>query len=143
MEPLTDDDAQLWVAWTAAAEALAQVNADVSAETGLSEPDVTVLTCLHAADGSRLRQGDLAATIGWHRSRLSHHLRRMEERGLVARSGLDTGVEVRLTTMGRAAAARARPAHAAAVRRHLVERLSARDRQRLAQILGRLTAPGS
>ncbi|MFC6345330.1 helix-turn-helix transcriptional regulator, partial [Nocardioides hankookensis] len=105
MEPLTDADAELWDAWLAASEALSQVSADVAAATGLSEPDVTVLTRLQDANGARLRQSDLAAATGWHRSRLSHHLRRMAERGLVNRTEVPGGVEVRLTTMGRAAAA--------------------------------------
>ena len=143
MQQLSDEEAELWAAWVAASETLAQVSADVAAATGLSEPDVTVLTCLHESDGSRLRQSDLAATTGWHRSRLSHHLKRMQERGLVNRSEVPGGVEVRLTTMGRAAAVRARPVHADAVRRHLVQALPARDRQRLLSILRRITAPGS
>ncbi|MBZ5739010.1 MarR family winged helix-turn-helix transcriptional regulator [Nocardioides mangrovi] len=143
MEPLTDADAELWAAWVAASEALAQVSTDVAEATGLSEPDVTVLMCLQQADGARLRQSDLATTTGWHRSRLSHHLKRMAERGLVNRTEVPGGVEVRLTTMGRAAAARARPVHADAVRRHLVAPLPSRDRERLVTILRRLTAPGS
>ncbi|KQW50675.1 hypothetical protein ASC77_25445 [Nocardioides sp. Root1257] len=143
MEPLTDDEAALWAAWVAAAEALSQVSADVAAATGLSEPDVTVLTRLQDAEGTRLRQSDLAAATGWHRSRLSHHLRRMAERGLVNRTDVPGGVEVRLTTMGRAAAVRARPVHADAVRRHLVQALPARDRQRLLALLTRLTDRGS
>lgn len=143
MEQLSDEEAALWSAWLAASEALAQVSADVAAATGLSEPDVTVLTCLQQADGGRRRQSDLAATTGWHRSRLSHHLRRMEERGLVNRAEVRGGVEVRLTTMGRAAAVRARPVHADAVRRHLVQALPTRDRKRLLMILRRLTAQGS
>jgi DNA-binding MarR family transcriptional regulator len=143
MEPLTEDEAELWAAWVAASEALAQVSNDVAAATGLSEPDVIVLTRLQQNAGARMRQSDLAATTGWHRSRLSHHLRRMAERGLVNRTEVPGGVEVRLTTMGRAAAARARPVHDDAVRRHLVERLPARDRQRLLAILSRLTDQGS
>lgn len=143
MEPLTDDEAALWAAWVAAAEALSQVSADVAAATGLSEPDVTVLTRLQDAEGARLRQSDLAAVTGWHRSRLSHHLRRMAERGLVNRTDVPGGVEVRLTTMGRAAAVRARPVHADAVRRHLVQALPARDRQRLLALLTRITDQGS
>jgi DNA-binding MarR family transcriptional regulator len=143
VEPLTDAEAALWDGWTAASDALAQVSADVAAATGLSEPDVAVLTRLPQSTGASLRQSDLAAAMGWHRSRLSHHLRRMAERGLVNRSEVPGGVEVRLTTMGRAAAARARPVHADAVRRHLVQALPARDRQRLLAILTKLRAPGS
>ncbi|MFC7497079.1 MULTISPECIES: MarR family winged helix-turn-helix transcriptional regulator [unclassified Nocardioides] len=140
---LSDDDGALWEAWRVAADALAQVGADVARETGLSEPDLLVLTRLHDLGRGRLRQSHLAASVGWHRSRLSHHLHRMQERGLVERAEVSGGVDVSLTTMGRAALARARPVHADAVRRHLVAALPARDRQRLRAILERLTARGS
>src|SRR6478609_467800 len=141
MEPLTDDDAELWDAWLAASDALAQVSAEVTRETGLSEPDLTVLTRLQDVGGGRLRQSELAATTGWHRSRLSHHLKRMQERGLVDRDEVPGGVDVRLTTMGRAALHRARPVHADAVRRHLVQALPVRDRERLLRLLRKSSAP--
>jgi hypothetical protein len=72
----------------------------------------------------------------------------MQERGLVDRSDVPGGVDVRLTTMGRAALHRARPVHADAVRRHLVQALPARDRERLLTILRKIgpgvsAAPGS
>lgn len=141
MEPLTPADARLWSAWEAASIALSQVSADVTAATGLSEPDFAVLTRLQDADGT-LRQSALGAATGWHRSRLSHHLRRMADRGLVVREEVPGGVEVRLTTMGRAATLRARPVHADAVRRHLVQALSARDLERLQDLLEALADRG-
>jgi DNA-binding MarR family transcriptional regulator len=136
---MTDAEAELWQAWLAASDALSQVSTEVAAETGLSEPDLVVLTRLHDHGGGRLRQSELAAASGWHRSRLSHHLRRMQERGLVDRSEVPGGVDVRLTTMGRAALHRARPVHADAVRRHLVQALPARDRERLLTILRKIS----
>jgi DNA-binding MarR family transcriptional regulator len=138
--PLSGGDAELWDAWVAAADALSQVAAEVARETGVSEPDLLVLTRLRDLGGGRLRQSLLASATGWHRSRLSHHLRRMEERGLVTRSDVPGGVDVSTTTMGRAALTRARPVHADAVRRHLVDVLPARDRERLLAILRRITA---
>ncbi|WP_028642835.1 MarR family winged helix-turn-helix transcriptional regulator [Nocardioides sp. URHA0020] len=144
MDPLTDSEAELWQAWLAASEVLAQVSTDVAQETGLSEPDLTVLTRLHDLGSGRLRQSELAAATGWHRSRLSHHLRRMQERGLVDRADVPGGVDVRLTTMGRAALHRARPVHADAVRRHLAQALPARDRESLLRLLRKISpAPGS
>ena len=117
MDPLTEPEAELWRAWTDASDAMAQVSAQVARETGLSEPDLTVLTRLQDLGAGRLRQSELAASTGWHRSRLSHHLKRMQERGLVDREEVPGGVDVRLTTMGKAALLRARPVHADAVRR--------------------------
>lgn len=135
MTELGGDDRDLWEAWKRAADGIrARINADVASETGLSEPDVTVLTHLQDGGGA-VRQSELAVSMAWHRSRLSHHLTRMQERGLVTRSSVAGGMEVRATTMGRAALHRARPVHAAAVRRHLVDGVPPRDRARLLALL--------
>ena len=53
-------------------------------ESGLSPADYQVLLALREADGTRLRSSELAATIEWERSRLSHHLGRMEQRGFIS-----------------------------------------------------------
>jgi DNA-binding MarR family transcriptional regulator len=144
MAGLDAGERDLWEAWKRATEGVrARINADVARETGLSEPDVSVLTHLQDADG-RLRQSELAGLMGWHRSRLSHHLTRMAERGLVARASVPGGVEVRTATMGRAALLKARPVHADAVRRHLVDGVAPRDRERVVALLRSLSeAPGS
>src|SRR5947209_20619349 len=59
-------------------------------ESGLSPADYQVLLALREADGARLRSSELAATIDWERSRLSHHLGRMERRGLIRRDDCAT-----------------------------------------------------
>jgi DNA-binding MarR family transcriptional regulator len=87
-----------------------------------------------------MRQNALAESTGWHRSRLSHQLTRMEQRGLLTRHGVDGGVEVRLTDTGRDRAKAARPVHAAAVRRHLIDRLDPSRRRQLRHTLDALTA---
>jgi DNA-binding MarR family transcriptional regulator len=51
----------------------------------------------------RLRSSELAARVGWERSRLSHHLGRMEERGLIRREACaedGRGAEVVLSEAG-------------------------------------------
>ena len=72
-----------------------------------------------AALRTGLRVGDLAAQIGWERSRLSHQLRRMEERGLTERrASTEDGrtTNVVLTARGRQAIAYAAPGHVDLVR---------------------------
>src|SRR2546426_7612820 len=59
-------------------------------DSGLSPADYQVLLALTEADGRRLRSSQLAASIDWERSRLSHHLGRMERRGLIGRSDCAT-----------------------------------------------------
>jgi len=79
-----------------------------------------VLTALSVADGGRMPITVLAAQIGWERSRVSHHVRRMSARGLVTcgLSAADRRVtEVALTGRGRQAQEDAAPGHVDLVRR--------------------------
>ena len=62
-----------------------EMNRHLQAECGLSLGDYTVLNALSNAPGHRLQLTSLATTIGWERSRLSHHLLRMTKRSLVQR----------------------------------------------------------
>lgn len=120
MTELTDDEIRLWRAWKGATEVVRRrVADDIAAATGLSDPDFDVLSRLiHLGEGT-LRQNQLAASMDWHRSRLSHQLSRMEQRGQVVRSSEGGGVAVTITDAGRAAIDAARPVHAEAVRKHL------------------------
>ena len=72
-------------------------------ESGMSLGDYHVLLCLSEANSHRLRSSELAARVGWERSRLSHHLGRMERRGLVRREPCpedSRGAEVVLSEEG-------------------------------------------
>lgn len=140
--PLDAEEMSLWHAWKLAADTVrAKVAADITAATGLSDADFGVLTRVAELGGGRMRQNALAESMGWHRSRLSHQLTRMEQRGLLTRYGTGGGgVEVQLTATGRDRAQAARPVHAAAVRRHLTGQLDPEQRQQLQRILDTLTA---
>src|SRR5258707_6694762 len=59
------------------------MNRQLLACSGMSLPDYDVLTGLSVAEGGRMSITVLAAQIGWERSRVSHHVRRMSARGLV------------------------------------------------------------
>src|SRR4051794_7128509 len=58
---------------------------DLADDSGLSEPDYDVLSNLTDAEGHRARLSDLAARMLWSKSRLSHHIVRMQRRGLVVK----------------------------------------------------------
>jgi DNA-binding MarR family transcriptional regulator len=60
-----------------------EMNRQLQADSNLSLSDYDVLNALRYAPGGRMRITALAARIGWERSRLSHHARRLENRGLV------------------------------------------------------------
>ena len=91
-----------------------EMNRQLLADSGMSLPDYDVLTGLSVAEGGRMPITVLAAQIGWERSRVSHHVRRMSARGLVTcgLSAADRRVtEVTLTARGWQAQQEAAPGH--------------------------------
>jgi DNA-binding MarR family transcriptional regulator len=107
-------------------------------ELNLSPADYQVLLALSEADGRRLRSSELAAAIDWERSRVSHHLGRMERRGLIRRDGSATdnrGAEVSLTEDGAAMFRRATAPHARAIKKHFADALTPEQFEALADIL--------
>ena len=68
----------------------AQLNRQLLRETDLSQADYAVLVNLSEAPEGRLRGFALAQGMQWEKSRLSHHLTRMERRGLIERQGCPT-----------------------------------------------------
>ncbi|MFD0683511.1 MarR family winged helix-turn-helix transcriptional regulator [Actinomadura fibrosa] len=139
MVALNTTEMELWQAWRSAAEAVrVRVAEDIARATGLSDPDFGVLARVSELGGGRLRQNELAASMGWHRSRLSHHLTRMAQRGLITRVEVDGGVEVVVTDRGDELHAVARPIHAEAVRRHLLDAIPPALQDDVRSLLARL-----
>jgi DNA-binding MarR family transcriptional regulator len=105
----------------------AQLNRELQETSGLSLADYDVLVPLSEVPQGRLRVYELASDLGWERSRLSHHLTRMQRRGLIAREDCDAdrrGAFVVLTDAGRSAIDQAAPAHVETVRRLVFQGLS-------------------
>jgi DNA-binding MarR family transcriptional regulator len=132
--------AQLAV-WRALIDTTAELRRILGAElqaSGLSPADYQVLLALTEAQGRRLRSSALAATIDWERSRLSHHLGRMERRGLIQRDECATdsrGAEVSLTSDGASAFRSATVPHARAIKRHFADALTTEQLEALADVL--------
>jgi DNA-binding MarR family transcriptional regulator len=118
---LDGDQQQAWLAYIRVQLRLAyEMNRQLLADSGMSLPDYDVLTGLSVAEGGRMSITVLAAQIGWERSRVSHHVRRMSARGLVTcgPSAADRRVtEVTLTARGWQAQQDAAPGHVDLVRR--------------------------
>jgi DNA-binding MarR family transcriptional regulator len=105
----------------------AAVNRDLARDSGLSEPDYDVLSNLSEAPDHRGRLSELAARMLWSQSRLSHHISRMERRGLVRREECESdarGSVVVLTKQGLRTIEKAAPLHVESVRRHIIDVLS-------------------
>jgi DNA-binding MarR family transcriptional regulator len=93
-----------------------------------------ILVRLSEAEDRALRMSELADRTLSSRSRLSHAVARLEERGWVVREDCATdrrGQIARLTDAGYATLAAAAPGHVSAVRDILIDRLSA---EQLAQL---------
>jgi DNA-binding MarR family transcriptional regulator len=120
-----------------------QLSRELTAQSGLSDADYDVLSNLSETAGRSLRLTDLATHMRWSKSRLSHHLARMEQRGLVERQECaddGRGSVVALTAPGLAAIEAAAPGHVESVRRHLIDLLSDDELDTLAAISQRVVA---
>lgn len=141
---LDDAEALLWRRWVRLNhEVMTALGSQLSQESGMSDADYAVLVPLSEADGGVLRSRDLRAQIYWDRSRLSHQIRRMEERGMIRREPCPDDARssmIHITASGRSAIEQAAPGHVAATRRHVFDHLSADDVEQLSDIFGRLLA---
>jgi DNA-binding MarR family transcriptional regulator len=135
---LTTDEQRVWRTYLAMSSQLQlSMNRQLQTECGLSLADYDVLVELEDAGGrgreehlGGCRVNELGDRLGWEQSRLSHQLRRMRARGLVARHGADDdrrAATIELTDAGRAALAAAAPGHAELVRRLVFDGSSAAE----------------
>src|SRR6202521_3485682 len=107
-------------------------------QTSLSPADYQVLLALTETNGKRMRSSELARTIDWERSRLSHHLGRMERRRLIRRDNCTTdsrGAEVSLTAEGARVFRRATVPHMRSIKKHFADALEPDQFEALAGIL--------
>jgi DNA-binding MarR family transcriptional regulator len=111
---------RVWLAWMRIGLRMDyEINRELQEQGDLSHPDYHVLVALSNAQGGRLQLTDLANTIGWERSRVSHHLQRMTGRGLTRRvpSATDRrATDAVLTPAGRRALEKVAPQHAMFIR---------------------------
>lgn len=115
---------------------------DLSRDAGLSMPDYLVLAALSEATGHRRRLTELSSRMQWSPSRLSHHVTRMQQRGLVTRADCPEDLRasyVVLTDAGWDAITAAAPDHVASVREHLIDLLSRAEIAALTKIGEKVT----
>lgn len=125
-----------------------QITRDLANDSGLSDADYDVLSNLSETSPHRLRLTELATTMLWSKSRLSHHLTRMQQRGLVDReecAGDARGSIIVLTAAGLRAIEEAAPHHVASVRRNMIDLLTDEEIAALDtlthRVIARLTTP--
>jgi DNA-binding MarR family transcriptional regulator len=111
--------------------------------SALSIVEYSVLAALSETAHARMRAGDLAAELGWQRSRLSHLVGRMESKGLVERvlsCDDGRGQDVVLTDTGWAAIRAAAPGHVTFVRETVFDPLTPAEQDALESALARIRA---
>jgi DNA-binding MarR family transcriptional regulator len=115
----------------------AALSRQLSSASDLSLQDYGVLVALSESEQGSLRPFELGRALGVEKSRLSHQLARLVQRGLVTRHRCPTdqrGWLISITRSGRDALEEAAPGHVAAVRAAFVDRLTPTQLATLASI---------
>jgi DNA-binding MarR family transcriptional regulator len=141
---LNDDQQHAWRAYLRMQGRLgARLHRQLQADSELSLADFDVLVQLTDVAEARVRVVELARALQWEQSRTSHHLARMQRRGLVVREECHEdrrGAFVVLTPAGRRAIEMAAPRHVETVRRLFFDRLTDEQVQTLATISDQILA---
>lgn len=128
---LNEQEMTVWRSWLRVQTELpSALGRALQADSSLSLQDYETLVRLSEAEEGRLRISVLAEQMHWERSRLSHHLRRMEGRGLVIKTECaedGRGAFVSITGEGRKALDAAAPGHARVVRQLFLDGVSPED----------------
>jgi DNA-binding MarR family transcriptional regulator len=143
---LDEREEQMWRAFSAMRRSLDRAIERQLTGAGLSSADYELLVPLSEAPSHELRARDLGRQVDWDRSRLSHQLRRMEQRGLVVRHECENdarGTMITLTGAGLHAVEAAAPGHVATVRAHFVDLLSEDEIDTLTAVANRVLGRSS
>ncbi len=127
---LTDEEMRAWKSFRLMARHLeAHLARELAQDSPLSMQDYDVLSNIAAHTGHRWCTKLLMHHLQWSYSRLSHHLDRMEKRGLVGRSECShgTGTDVAATEAGLDAIRAASRGHIETVRSAFFDRLEPGD----------------
>ncbi|MGN6609355.1 MAG: MarR family winged helix-turn-helix transcriptional regulator [Jatrophihabitans sp.] len=136
---LTDDEQRAWRAYVESTKLVFDlIDRQLQRDADMPHAYWEILVRLSERPDRRLRMSELADVTRSSRSRLSHAVARLEERGWVEREDCETdrrGSFAVLTDAGHAALVAAAPGHVEQVREVLVDRLGP---ERLAE-LGRIS----
>lgn len=139
---LDDDELATWLPIIRFVQLLPQVlDRALKDEVGLNHARYAILVTLAGQGEDAVTMTELARIAGLSRSRLSHALDSLEERGWVERTSCSTDkrtLSATLTPAGREMLRVAAPVHVAQIRELILDPLSAEDRQRVQDILGAL-----
>ncbi|MGX1027582.1 DNA-binding MarR family transcriptional regulator [Streptomyces ambofaciens] len=131
-----------WDSFIRMQETLAgRLSRHIQADSGLSATDYIVLVSLIEGGDGRMRFSDLVKRVEWQRSQVSHQVKRMAKRGLVAREECPdegSGAFIVATPAGYKAVEEASPQHIEHVRRLFIDALTPNQLDTLARISKRV-----
>jgi DNA-binding MarR family transcriptional regulator len=138
---LDADEQQAWRTYIESSKVLFDaLDRQLQHDAGMPHAYYEILVRLSEASGRALRMSELAERTLSSRSRLSHAVARLEERGWVVREEHPTdrrGQIARLTDAGFDVLAAAAPGHVDAVRNYLIDLLT-RDQLAQLEAIGRV-----
>ena len=135
---LDPEEQKVWRAWLYSSSLLHDLlDRELTHQTGISHAYYEILVALSEAPQRSMRMSELADRCLSSRSRLSHAVSRLEERGWVRRQVCESdgrGQLAILTDEGFAALEAAAPVHVEGVRTHLFDQLTPQQVQNLRDI---------
>ena len=135
---LSPEEQQAWRAYLEATLLLFDaLDRQMQQDSGMPHAYYEILVRLSECEQRSMRMSELAVRTRSSRSRLSHAVARLEERGWVQRRECSTdrrGQLAHLTDKGLGVLAAAAPSHVAAVRSHMIDRLTPEQITQLAAI---------
>jgi DNA-binding MarR family transcriptional regulator len=144
---LTEEEQRVWRQFLTACQALfGGIDAQLLRDSRLPHGYYEILVRLSETPGRALRMSQLAAASTFSKSRLSHAVSRLEERGLVVRQDCATdrrGQIAMLTDSGFSALSEAAPGHVEQVRRALIDALTPEQVRQLGEISTAMIAAAS
>ena len=140
---LSIEEQVVWRSWLVATSMMRErLSQDQEEGSGFSVEEYGLLVQLSEAEGRRLRMSSLATLGLYSRSRLSHSISRLAEKGWVTKEPCDTdrrGAWAVLTKSGFKALEAAAPIHIDSVREHLLDPLTTDQVAQLGQICAIIT----
>ena len=135
---LSAEEQRAWRAYLEATLLLFdELDRQMQQDSGMPHAYYEILVRLSEAEGRAMRMSELAVQTRSSRSRLSHAVARLEERGWVERQDCPTdrrGQVAHLTDKGFGVLAAAAPSHVDAVRAHVIDQLTPEQISHLADI---------
>ncbi len=138
---LNPDEQAAWRSFITGARRLTERLGQELKAMGLGHDDYGVLVALSESPDDRMRMAELADHSVESRSRLSHHIGRLEAKGFVERQTCPEdrrGTWAVLTPAGRTMIEAVAPHHVEGVRRHLLDHVSTEELEVLRRVFDRV-----